>query len=172
LYNIKVKKIFITIELFLIILVLVLLAFLFFVFVYQKKEPTPENQSVSVDTSELYCGITVTNPSVNSFVSLPLKISGYISGCGWETYMTYVAKMTVFDEEGLTVGRPFLIHKNENSLSPVSSQFSLELKDLPVKDNEKITLVFESINSGEEKFSLPVVLQPKIETEDEIQDKL
>jgi hypothetical protein len=41
-----------------------------------------------------------------------------------------------------------------------------------VKDNEKITLVFESINSGEEKFSLPVVLQPKIETEDEIQDKL
>ncbi len=86
--------------------------------------------------------------------------------------MTYVARMTILDEEGLTVGRPFLIHKNENSLSPVSSQFSLELKDLPVKDNEKITLVFESINSGEEKFSLPVVLQPKIETEDEIQDKL
>lgn len=151
-----------------IILVLALLAFLFFIFVHQKKEVTPTEQSVAVDTSEIYCGITVTKPSVNSFISLPLDISGYISGCGWDSYSAYVSRLKILDEEGNIVGRPYLVPKNENALSPVSSQFNFTIKDLPVKDGQSLTLLFESFGSSEDTFSLPVVFKPDIKNDGKI----
>lgn len=113
---------------------------------------------VSVDTSELYCGISVTEPSIEASVTVPITISGYISGCGWEPYREYVATLKIFDGENKLIGRPYLINKDPNNQSPVSVQFSFTVRDLPMKEGD-IRLVFENFGVLEKEFVLPLHLR-------------
>ncbi|MEZ4114457.1 MAG: hypothetical protein R3B65_03420 [Candidatus Paceibacterota bacterium] len=89
------KKTLITIELFLTLLVVILFGFLLFIFTNSKIDEKSSVPVVSVDTNELYCGISVTSPAIGSEVSYPLNISGYVSGCGWDPYLNYVAVLKI-----------------------------------------------------------------------------
>lgn len=156
LYNSFVKKTLITIELFLTLLVVLLFGFLLFIFTNK----TIDNNAVSispVDTSELYCGIAVTTPNIEDSVVLPIRVSGYINGCGWEPYLNYVATLKIFDEENKMVGRPIIIQKKPVSSSPVSQQFDFEIKTLPVS-NEKVYLKFYNFGVLDKEYVLPINL--------------
>lgn len=163
-YNKVMKKTLITLELFLTLLVVVLFGFLLFIFTNSRIKDEASVPVVSVDTKELYCGISVTSPAIESLVSLPLSISGYVSGCGWEPYLNYVAKLKIMDSEGNLIGRPFLVNKNLNSSSPVSSQFNLIIKDLPIETGE-VKLFFESLGGTDKKLTVPVKIVSKVENE-------
>jgi hypothetical protein len=165
LYNVFVKKTLITIELFLTLLVVLLFGFLLFIFTNKKID----NNAVTVnpvDTSELYCGIAVTSPKIEEITGLPLRVSGYISGCGWDPYLNYVATLKIFDEENKMVGRPIIIQKKPVNPSPVSYQFDFEIKDLPVS-NEKIYLKFYNFGILEKEYILPVNLSRDINSANE-----
>jgi len=160
------KKTLITLELFLTLLVVVLFGFLLFIFTNSRTKEDTSVSVVSVDTKELYCGISVTSPSIESSVTLPLKVSGYVSGCGWEPYLNYVAKLKIVDSEGNLIGRPFLVNKNLNSSSPVSTQFNLDIKDLPIKEGE-VNLQFESLGGVGKKLTVPVKIVSNVELENQ-----
>lgn len=156
-YNRRVKKTLITIELFLILLIIVLFGFLLFIFTNSKIEEDPIVPVASVDTSELYCGISVTNPQIGSVVSLPLEVSGYVSGCGWEPYLNYVAIMKVYDMEKKLIGRPFLVPRNQIDASPVSTQFHIVIDDLPVAEGQ-FEIVFENFQNPEKIMTVPITI--------------
>ncbi len=149
------KKTLITIELFLILLVALLFGFLLFIFTNSKIEEEPVLPSVSVDTSELYCGISVTSPQIGSNVSFPVKVEGYVSGCGWEPYGNYVATLKVYDDQKRLIGRPFLVHKSTENNSPVSTQFSLTIPNLPISEGS-VEFVFENFGVLEKTMTVPV----------------
>lgn len=153
LYNIKVvKKIFSSLEFILLLVVagLILVLILFFI----RKEKSQEIPII-VDLPEEYCGITVISPDPGSRVELPLQITGYIGGCGWEEYLGYVARMRVYDEELNPVSRIFLV-ESSGSKSPVSSQFKFTLDTL-FSDSKSLNLIFESFGSAPD-YSVPIKL--------------
>ncbi len=154
------KKTLITIELLLILLVVLLFGFLLFIFTNSKIEEEPALPSVSVDTSELYCGISVTSPQIGSNVSFPVKVEGYISGCGWEPYGNYVAKLKVYDNQKRLIGRPFLVHKSTENNSPVSTQFILTISNLPISEGS-LEFVFENFGALEKTMTVPVTIIQK-----------
>ncbi|MDQ5883152.1 MAG: hypothetical protein QG654_64 [Patescibacteria group bacterium] len=155
LYNKRVKKTLITIELFLTLLVVVLFAFLLFIFTNSKVKDEPILPSVSVDTSELYCGISITSPEIGSSVYFPIEVSGYVSGCGWDPYLNYVAKMKIYDSEKRLIGRPYLVNKSTSSNSPVSTQFKIVINDLPIKEGP-VEFVFENFGILEKTMTVPL----------------
>lgn len=150
------KKTLITIELFLTLLVVLLFGFLLFIFTNKKIE-NEELAINPVDTNELYCGISVVSPAIEENISLPMKVSGYINGCGWEPYLNYVATLKIYDEENKMVGRPIIIQKKPVSSSPVSQQFDFEIKNLPVSD-EKVYLKFYNFGVLDKEYVLPINL--------------
>jgi len=165
LYNKEVKKTLITIELFLALLVALLFGFLLIVFSNSKKQNIDPLPSVVVDTRELYCGISITSPQIGSSVSLPVQVGGYVSGCGWEPYLNYVAKMKIYDSQNRLIGRPYLVNKSLNNNSPVSTQFGFTIESLPIKEGA-VTFVFENFGVLEKTMTLPlnIVLPPVDET--------
>lgn len=154
------KKTLITIELFLTLLVVVLFGFLLFIFTNSKIEDETSLPVASVDTRELYCGISITSPQIGSEVYFPIEVSGYVSGCGWEPYLSYVAKLKVYNSEGKLIGRPFLVSKNINSNSPVSTQFNLLIKDLPIQEGP-VEFVFENFGVLEKNTTVPLTIIKK-----------
>ncbi len=154
------KKTLITIELFLTLLVVVLFGFLLFIFTNSKIEDETSLPVTSVDTRELYCGISITSPQIGSEVYFPIEVSGYVSGCGWELYLNYVAKLKVYNLEGKLIGRPFLVSKNLNSNSPVSTQFNLLIKDLPIQEGP-VEFVFENFGVLEKNTTVPLTIIKK-----------
>jgi len=150
-----VKKTLITIELFLILLVIVLFGFLLFIFTNSKIEEASVLPVAIVNTTELYCGISITSPQIGSSVYFPIVVAGYVSGCGWEPYLNYVATMKVYDSEKRLMGRPFLVNKSVSSNSPVSTQFKLIIKDLPIKQGE-VSFVFENFGILEKTMTVPL----------------
>jgi len=157
-----VKKTLITIELFLILLIVVLFGFLLFIFTNSKIDKNPVIPVATVDTSELYCGISITSPQIDSEVSLPLEVSGYISGCGWEPFLNYVAKLEIYDSENNSIGRPFLVPKKQNGPSPVSTQFHFTINNLPIEEG-KVNFVFKNFSSNEKTTTIPVTIVKKTE---------
>ncbi len=160
-YNRRVKKTLLTIELFLILLIVVLFGFLLFIFTNSKIEEDPIVPVASVDTSELYCGISVTQPQIGSVVSLPLEISGYVSGCGWEPFLNYVATMKIYDAEKNIIGRPFLVPRNQTDTSPVSTQFHFVVQDLPATEGA-FEIVFESLQNSEKTMTIPITISSDV----------
>lgn len=154
------KKTLITIELFLTLLVVVLFGFLLFIFTNSKIEDETSLPVTSVDTRELYCGISITSPQIGSEVYFPIEVSGYVSGCGWEPYLNYVTKLKVYNLEGKLIGRPFLVSKNLNSNSPVSTQFNLLIKDLPIQEGP-VEFVFENFGVLEKNTTVPLTIIKK-----------
>ncbi len=158
------KKTLITFELFLTLLVVILFGFLLFIFTNSKIEEEPALPVVSVDTSELYCGISITRPQIGSSVYFPIEISGYVSGCGWEPYLNYVATLKVYDSQKRLIGRPFLVNKSTENNSPVSTQFSLTIKSLPIAEGEDIEFVFENFGILEKTMTVPLkIISPPLE---------
>lgn len=151
------KKTLITLELFLAFLVALLFGFLFFIFTSSREKENPKIPAVSVDTRELYCGISITNPQIGSSISLPLEISGYVSGCGWEPYLNYVAKMKIYDSENKIIGRPYLVAKSTDNNSPVSTQFGLKINRLPITEGD-VVLSFENFGPTEKTMTVPLTL--------------
>lgn len=161
------KKTLITIELFLALLVVILLGFLLIVFSNSKKRNIDPLPSVSVDTRELYCGISITSPQIGSSVSFPVQVGGYVSGCGWEPYSGYVAKMKIYDSENRLIGRPYLVNKSLNNNTPVSTQFGFTIESLPIKEGP-VTFVFENFGVLEKTMTLPLnITTPPEESVDE-----
>jgi hypothetical protein len=159
-----VKKTLITFELFLTLLVVILFGFLLFVFTNSKIDEADSLPVVAVDTSELYCGISVTSPSIGREVSLPIQVSGYVSGCGWEPYLNYVATLKIYDREGKLIGRPYLVNKSTSNNSPVSTQFNLNIESLPIKEGE-VDFVFENFGVLEKTTTIPVKIVPALPDE-------
>lgn len=153
------KKTYITIELFLTLLVVVLFGFLLFIFTNSKIDEAESLPIASVNTAELYCGISITSPQIGSSVSFPLRVSGYVSGCSWDSYLNYVAKLKIYDSEGRLLGRPFLVNKVETSNTPVSTQFDLIIKNLPIESGE-VKLVFENFGVLEKTTTVPITMVP------------
>jgi hypothetical protein len=149
------KRRFFNIEAFLVLLALALVS----VFaVNSLNVKIGKNEAISVpnlDTRELYCGISVTRPQINALVSLPVQISGYVNGCGWEPYLGYVARLKILDSENKQVGRNYLVSRSGSALSPVSSQFSLTIDSLPTESG-RASFVFESFGLERKTFVLPV----------------
>ena len=56
----------------------------------------------------LPCGITVKSPSYgkDEKVSFPIKVNGYVNGCGWDVEDTSVGTAQIFDGRGLPVTKP------------------------------------------------------------------
>ena len=167
-YTKEVKKIFFTIELFLISLIVLFAAFLFFIFTRKEKAESLADVPVVVDTAELYCGITVTEPAIGSHVSFPLTVSGYISGCGWESYSGYAARLKLFDSEKRQIGRQYLVHSSEASTSPVSSQFHFAISDAPALPGSELFFEFTSFSSEEHVFTFPVMVASLMEDAEKI----
>ena len=159
-YNKVVKKSLITIELFLTLLVVVLFGFLLFIFTNSKIEEDPVLPVATIDTAELYCGISITSPQIGSVVSFPIEVAGYISGCGWEPYLNYVATLRVYDSEKRLIGRPLLVNKSLTSNSPVSTQFGITIDDLPIKTGE-VSFVFENFGIIEKTMTVPLTIVEK-----------
>lgn len=154
------KKTLITIELFLILLIVILFGFLLFIFTNSKIEEDPILPVVSVDTSELYCGISVTNPQIGSSVYLPIEVSGYVSGCGWDPYVNYVAKLKIYDSQKKLIGRPLLVNTSTSSNSPVSTQFSMTIDSLPITEGP-VDFVFENFGVIEKTMTVPITIIKK-----------
>ncbi len=163
------KKRFLHIEALLVFAAFVLVGFLFFISVGVKLNRKDIIQTPVLNTKELYCGISVTVPQINSTVSLPVQILGYVNGCGWETYSDYSARLKILDSDGKLVGRPYLIPKLGASLSPVSSQFGLKIERLPMFES-KVIFVFESFGPEKKILILPVnIVEQK--SEDVLKDE-
>lgn len=163
------KKVYITIEIFLVLLVLVLFIFLLFVYTNSKSLENPAIIVSQVDTRELYCGISVTTPSINSQAHFPLEISGYVNGCGWESYSNYMARLIVLDENNEVISRPYLVRRAFSQVSPVSTQFSLTIPDL-TKKTGKVNLLFESFGKDTKNFIVPIELVEKPQEVDIIEE--
>lgn len=151
------KKIFLTIELFLIVLIVLLFGFLFFIFTHKQQAESLAEVPIVVDTSELYCGITVTDPEIGKPVSFPLSISGYVSGCGWNPYHGYAAHLIFRDKDNRMISRRYLVHTTDVTTSPVSSQFHITIQKLPVALGQELFLEFTSFDN-EKTFTFPVTV--------------
>ncbi len=148
------KKIFLSIEFFLLSIVLILIGVLVVIFTQTDPEPA---ESVLVEAPEVYCGITVVSPKSGETVNLPLKFSGYISGCGWLPYLDYAVRFKVYDKDMNLISRPYLVRSVEDP-SPVSTQFSFALDSVPLQDGP-FNIIFESMSDPAQKFSLPLIFQ-------------
>lgn len=148
------KKIFLSIEFFLLSIVLILIGVLVVIFTQSDPEPV---ESVLVETPDVYCGITIVSPKSDEVVTLPLKFSGYISGCGWLPYLDYAVRFKVYDKDMNLISRPYLVRAVEDP-SPVSTQFSFTLDTLPLKDGP-FNIIFESMSDSAQKVSLPLIFQ-------------
>lgn len=140
-----------------VLLVFILCGFLFFIYTNSKIKEDAIVLVTQVDTRELYCGISVTSPSINSQIHTPFQINGYINGCGWEPYSNYVARLYILDENGKLISRPYLVRKSVSQISPVSTQFNLNIENLP-KTEGGVVLRFESFDRDVKTFRLPINL--------------
>jgi len=117
-----------------------------------------------IDTAGVYCGISIIDPSINSEIWPSKNIVGYISGCGWDPYLKYVAKMKIFDENEHQVWRTYLISKTQESTLTLSNRFIFSFPEVLSKD-QKIKIIFESFGSEKKQYTVPLkfILTPKDE---------
>jgi hypothetical protein len=89
----------------------------------------------------LPCGLTMKGPHDNDKISFPLKVYGYVNGCGWETRGGSAGTAQVFDGNGTRLSDPMtLIVPPDSTGMPYYFEGNIKLLVPPQSDTGSLVI--------------------------------
>lgn len=87
----------------------------------------------------LPCGLTLSTPDKEATVSFPLRVQGYVNGCGWEEISGRVGSVQVFDGYGIALTDEVLLVTGDSE-KPFEFDTTLQLTTPPRTGRGSIVL--------------------------------
>ncbi|MDD2731795.1 MAG: GerMN domain-containing protein [Candidatus Pacebacteria bacterium] len=103
-------------------------------------------------------GITVVMPQSNSFISSPLKITGYVNGGGWIGFEGQTGTVTLIDENNQELAFSILTAKTSWTNPPINFEAVLEFNN-PGPENGFLVFRNENpsgLSENDREFRLPI----------------
>ena len=93
----------------------------------------------------LPCGLTYDGVTDNEKVLFPLKITGYVNGCGWDAGDKGAGTIQVFDGKGMPVTIPTEMALTDDSTEiPYPFESDLSPSFVPQTDNGQVVITSNS----------------------------